>query len=283
MTATAIPEPAPLQLTPPPPRHRRWLVGGCLAVGALAVLVVIWARTRPGFDPYGWLTWGQPDGVRRRSTRTPRRRGSRCRSCSRRRSRWPATSRCTVAVVLGRGVAGGQRVRLPDRLPADAARRRRARRLADPRRRRAAVAAGLFAAVVLLGMQDYLHYILSAQSDTMIVALCLGAHRLRPVRPPPAPRSRLAVLGRARPARGVAVPGAVRAVVLAGGRRPCGGCSIAEAVVLLLLWFGIPALTSRSFFVAGDNALGSGRALHEQPDRRHDPALPRPLPLARSR
>jgi hypothetical protein len=32
--------------------------------------------------------------------------------------------------------------------------------------------------------------------------------------------------------------------------------------VLLLLWFGIPALTSRSPFVAGTNALGSGRALH---------------------
>jgi hypothetical protein len=32
--------------------------------------------------------------------------------------------------------------------------------------------------------------------------------------------------------------------------------------VLLALWFGIPALTSRSPFVAGTNALGSGRALH---------------------
>jgi hypothetical protein len=32
--------------------------------------------------------------------------------------------------------------------------------------------------------------------------------------------------------------------------------------VLVAFWFGIPALTSRSPFVAGSNALGSGRALH---------------------
>ncbi len=37
---------------------------------------------------------------------------------------------------------------------------------------------------------------------------------------------------------------------------------VGGVVVLLLLWFGIPALTSRSAFVAGNNALKSGRALH---------------------
>ncbi len=36
-------------------------------------------------------------------------------------------------------------------------------------------------------------------------------------------------------------------------------------VVLLLLWFGIPALTSRSPFVSASNAFGSGRRL--QSDR----------------
>src|SRR5579884_1570311 len=36
----------------------RWL----LAVAALLVcslLVVLWARVRPGYDPYGWLVWGK--------------------------------------------------------------------------------------------------------------------------------------------------------------------------------------------------------------------------------
>src|SRR5947209_4350039 len=34
------------------------------------------------------------------------------------------------------------------------------------------------------------------------------------------------------------------------------------AGVMLVLWFGIPAITSRTPFVAGSNAIGSGRALH---------------------
>ena len=25
----------------------------------LSLLVVLWARTRPGYDPYGWLVWGR--------------------------------------------------------------------------------------------------------------------------------------------------------------------------------------------------------------------------------
>jgi hypothetical protein len=37
---------------------------------------------------------------------------------------------------------------------------------------------------------------------------------------------------------------------------------VGGVVVLLLFWFGIPALSSRSAFVAGTNALNSGRALH---------------------
>ena len=32
-------------------------------------------------------------------------------------------------------------------------------------------------------------------------------------------------------------------------------------VLVVLLWFGIPALTSRTPFVAASNALGSGRRL----------------------
>ena len=52
---------------------------------------------------------------------------------------------------------------------------------ADPARRYAAYVAGLFAAVFVLLMEDpiapanYMHYLLSAESDTMIVALCLAA------------------------------------------------------------------------------------------------------------
>ena len=48
-----------------------------------SAVLVIWARTRPGFDPYGWLVWGHQTLIGS-STRTPRRPGSRSRTCSRR-------------------------------------------------------------------------------------------------------------------------------------------------------------------------------------------------------
>jgi len=41
--------------------------------------------------------------------------------------------------------------------------------------RHPALIAAVFAGIALLGIRDYSHYILSAQSDPMIVALCLGA------------------------------------------------------------------------------------------------------------
>ena len=33
-----------------------WLVAAAVIV--LSAILVVWAKTRPGFDPYGWLTWG---------------------------------------------------------------------------------------------------------------------------------------------------------------------------------------------------------------------------------
>ena len=63
------PPPPPSRATAPSPpdsdvwtlrrfarRHPWWTV----AVGVLivSVLLVLWAGTRPGFDPYGWLSWG---------------------------------------------------------------------------------------------------------------------------------------------------------------------------------------------------------------------------------
>ena len=83
---------------------------------------------------------------------------------------------------------------------------------APPERRWAAWAAAIFAGLALLGIQQYFHYILSSQSDPMIVALCLAAIDFHLDG-----RVRLAFAagraGGARAPRGVAVPGPVR---------PCG-------------------------------------------------------------
>ena len=91
---------------------------------------------------------------------------------------------------------------------------------AAPPERRWAGAGGrrLRRASRVLGIQDYAHYILSAQSDPMIVALCLGAIDCPPLGPAAAGvRARRA--GLARPPRGVAVPRPVLDLGLARATR----------------------------------------------------------------
>ena len=129
----------------------------------------------------------------------------------------------------------------------------------DRARRYAAIAAGVFAGVALLGVRDWWHYMLSAQSDTMIVALCLGAIdcHLSGRRRWAFVLGALAALGRPEvwPFLAIYSIWAWRAIP---EMRWLIGVGIA---LILALWFGIPALTSRSPFVAGSNAFGSGRRL----------------------
>jgi hypothetical protein len=126
--------------------------------------------------------------------------------------------------------------------------------------------AGLFAAAFVLGMQDpiapanYVHYLLSAESDTMIVSLCLLAIDLHL-----SGRHKaafwiwwLAALGRpeAWPFYGLAgiwlwwkVPSYRRWLYL-------------SLVLLAFLWFGIPGLSSKSLLTASNIAENSPRAIH---------------------
>jgi hypothetical protein len=137
---------------------------------------------------------------------------------------------------------------------------------AEAARRYAAYVAGLFAALFVLGMQDpllpanYLHYILSAESDTMIVALVLAAIDCHL-----AGRHRwafwiwwLGSLGR---------PEVWPFWLLAGlwlwrSRPEYRRWLIGSVLFLLFTWFGIPGLTSKSVFTAGNIAQHSARELH---------------------
>lgn len=226
-----------------------------LLIAAVLVLIsvglVLWARTRPGFDPYGWLVWGHQTIVGALDTNAA--------------PSWkPLPYLFTVPFALAghyqmwlwmfasvavslSGVVFAARIvyRLTD---------------APTGRRWAGWVAGAFAGAALLGIQDYSHYVLSAQSDPMIVALCLGAIDAHLSRRPrwAFALGVLAALGRPEvwPFLGLYAIWAWRAIP--SMRR----LIVAGVVVLLALWFGIPALSSRSAFVAGNNALGSGRALH---------------------
>ncbi len=216
----------------------------------LSIGVVQWARTRPGFDPYGWLTWGHQTIHGSLDTNA---------APSWKPLPWLFT---TVYALLGRyemklwmitsvaislsGVVFAARIayRLTD---------------APPQRRWAGLVAGAFAGIAVLGIQNDAHYILSAQSDPMIVALCLGAidaHLSGRVRTAFV-LGVLASLGRPEvwPFLGLYS-------IWAWRERPETRWVLARGwVVIALLWFGVPALTSRTPFVAAANANKSGRRL----------------------
>jgi hypothetical protein len=229
--------------------HPAATTGG--AVVALATALVAWAGTRPGFDPYGWLVWGHQTLHWNLNTNGA--------------PSWkPLPYLFTVPYALtgsfalwlwmvtaaAASLAGVVcAARIAYRLTA-----------AAPERRWAALAAGAVAGAGVLGIDQYMHYILSAQSDTIIVSCCLGAADAHL-----SGRPRLAFwlgvlasLGRpeAWPFAGLYALWLFRA-------QPRARVMVAGGLLLIpLLWFGIPAITADSPFVAGNLALHSGRAIH---------------------
>ena len=228
----------------------RWIIG-TVALLVLALLVVHWAGVRPGYDPYGWLVWGHltlhgaldtngapswkplpflftvPFALAGKHALTL----------------WMVTA---VALSLA-GVVFAWRVAfaLVD---------------APPRRRYASYVAGFVAGAALLAIDTYPHSVLSAESDTIIVTLCLAAVDCIICR-----RYRwafwmwwLAALGRPEAWAPLALY-----VLWAWRREPAMRRQIAAGLVLIpVLWFGIPALTSKSAFSAGSLAENSPRMLH---------------------
>jgi hypothetical protein len=223
------------------------------AVGLLVVslLILLWAKTRPGFDPYGWLVWGHQTVAGNLNTNAapswkplpylftlPYALFGHYQLWL-----WMVTS---LAISLAGAVFAG---RIAYRVTAS-----------DSDRRYAAYAAAAFAAAGYFGISTYWHYMLSAQSDPMIVTLCLaaidchlcGRYRWAFV------LGALAALGRPEVWLFLGVYS-----IWAWLKVPSMRWLIVSGLVLVvLLWFGIPALTSRSPFVAASNALGSGRRLH---------------------
>ncbi len=220
------------------------------ALGVLSAAVVVWARTRPGFDPYGWLVWGHQTLAANLDTNAA-----------------PSWKPLPYLFTVPYALAGHYQLWLwmitsvAVSLSGVVFAGRIAYRLTDapPERRYAGVIAAVFAGIALLGITNYSHYILSYQSDPMIVALCLGAIDCH-LSGRPRWAFVLAVLASlGRPEvwlfAGLYTLWAWRAIP---SMRPL----IAAGVLLLvLLWFGIPALTSRTPFVAAANALDSGRRL----------------------
>jgi len=234
----------------------RWVLAAA-ALLLLSLVIVLWARVRPGYDPYGWLVWGKLTIHVKLDTNGA-----------------PSWKPLPFLFTVPFAVAGHYALWLwmvasvAISLSGPIFAWRIAFRLtsADPARRYAAYAAGLFAALLMFAMTDpvgnfnYTHYILSAESDTMIVSICLAAIDCH-------------LCGRHRWAFWLWWLGALGRPevwpfwILAGlwlwrsipaYRR----WLIASAVLLLVLWFGIPGITSKSLLTAGNIAENSPRAVH---------------------
>jgi hypothetical protein len=216
----------------------------------ISLLIVLWARTRPGYDPYGWLVWGKltihlklnTDGAPSWKPLPYLFSVPYALVGHYALWLWMVTS---VAISLS-GVVFAWRIAF--RLTGG-----------EPERRYAAYAAGLVAAMALLGIRDYSHFILSSQSDTMIVSLCLGAIDCQ-------------LSGRFRWAYALWLLGSFGRPEVwpflglyslwAWRKFPAMRRMIWVGVLLLpVFWFGIPAISSKSAFTAGNLAQHSPRAL----------------------
>ncbi len=235
-------------------RLRWWL--GAAALLVIALIVVLVADARPGYDPYGWLVWGKLTLHLKLDTNGA-----------------PSWKPLPFLFTVPYGLVGHYALWLwmvtsvAISLSAFVFAWRIAFKLvdADPARRYAAYVGGLFAAVLVLMLHDplgytFTHYLLSAESDTMIVAICLAAIDCHL-----SGRHRwafwlwwLGSLGRPEVWPFWFLAGVWLWRAAPDFRR----WLLASAALLVVLWFGIPGLTSKSFLTAGNIAENSPRAIH---------------------
>ncbi len=242
------PEPAPWTLRKFVREHPWW--SGTVLLLFISTLLVAWARTRPSYDAYGWLVWGyQTIHFTLDLGGAP--------------SWKPLPLLFTApfaffghyqmwlwmiaaaAISLAGAIFGG---RIAYRLTGD-----------TTEHHYAAIAAAVFAGLAVLSLEDYMHYILSAQSDPIIVTFVLAAIDMHL-----SGRPRLAfwlgvvaALGRPEAWPFLALYGAwlwwkqpsLRWMVYLG------------AFVVLFMWFGVPWITNGRPLVAEQLAQNSPREL----------------------
>jgi hypothetical protein len=227
-------------------RFTWWLVA--LAVVLVSAIVLHWANTRPGYDPYGWLDWGYHTlhGTLNLGGAPS----------------WkPFTFVFTVvyslfghwalylwmltavSISLSGAVFGG---RIAYRLTAT-----------EGGPAWVAFAAGAFGGAAVLGIQEYFHYLMSAQSDSMLVSVCLAAIDMY-------------LCGRLRWAFWIGVLAgwgrpevwpflAVYGIYLIRKHPNLRKDVIGGAFLTLFFWFGVPTITNGRPNIAGQLALRSPR------------------------
>jgi hypothetical protein len=254
-------EPAPWTLRAYVGEHP-WLSTGVVVVAVSAVLLV-WARTRPSYDAYGWLVWGHQtlhlalDLGGAPSWKPLPYLFTVPYALFGHYQLWLWMITAVAVALAGPVFAARIAFRLTAGEPTAAS---EARTESDTIRRSAPYAAAFVAGAAVLGLEDYFHYILSAQSDPMLVTFVLAAIDMFLVG-----RYRwtlllgvLAALGRPEvwPFLGLFMLWAWFRVpslrwMLVGG-----------VAVIAFMWFGIPTITNGRPNISGELAKLSPRALH---------------------
>ncbi len=234
-----------------PVRRHPWLIGAAALV-LLSFLLVRWAGTRPGYDPYGWLIWGYQtlhlnlDLAGAPSWKPLTWLFDVPFAVFGRTALWLWMTISVTIALAGVIFAGRLAYRLCRLLELG---------------RRPALAGAIFAGAGLLGIQSYMHYVLSNQSDPMIVTMCLAAvdcylcGRLRWA----LALGVLASLGRPE-----AWPFLVLYSIWVWRKVPSLRWLVAGALAVVpLLWFGVPMITNGQPLIAGQLAQNSPRELHQ--------------------
>ena len=255
LTDTPLGGPTPHTVEPAPrrPPGRRGWAGGVLGVAVISALFVVVSDMRPSYDGFGFMVWGRQvlhwnlntDGA----------------------PSWkPLPFLFTVPyAVAGRGqmwlwmgtaVAGA--------VAGSVFAARVAFRLTGPSpdRRYAPYVAGAFAGITVLGINTYMHLVLIANSDPLIVAVLLAAIDCHLGRRHKLAFTMLVLASLGRPEAWV-FAGLYGAWALV--KVPTPGMRVLAVAGLLLIpvfWFSIPALTSHSWFISGDLALNQQTVIH---------------------
>jgi hypothetical protein len=239
-------------------RYVWWIVG--VAVILFSVAVVRFTNTRPGYDPYGWLIWGYQtlhlslDLGGAPSWKPLPLLFTVPYSLFGHYALWLWMVTAEAAAFAGTIFAGRIAYRIVN---------------VEGRHRNAAIAAALFAGFGMYGIQDningtlnsYMHYVLSVQSDPMIVTIILAAIDFHMSR---YRRWVIAMLVLASLGRPEAWPFLGLYCLWCWRKAPEMRVFIGVSLFLVaFLWFGVPTITNGRPLVAGDLAQGSPRELHQ--------------------
>jgi hypothetical protein len=213
---------------------------------AVAILCVLLINFSPSFDAFGWLVWGHQVLYGHLNT-----------------SAAPSWKPLTFLFTVPYALAGQHQARLwmitatAAAFAAPVFGARIAYRLCGPcpGRPYAPVIAAVLAGCGVIGLGGYWHLIMIGSSDPLVVALCLGAidFHLGERR-----RLAFAMLVLASFGRPEAWPFTLLYAVWAWRAVPSMRIMLVIGVLLIpAAWFVIPALTSKSPFIAGNLALGN--------------------------